>query len=288
MVKEMPDEKDELRRELEEIRAIKESLREELEELRRQREAVQADRSESRRRPPRREFPPHEPPHRRAPPRPPHRHRPPHPPEPPPTVIDLESLAESLEDMMTGLGEQIRVAMSSIKPIDIRVRGPPGRRVLSKSRLKRRKAVESIPPERIARVISPLGNVERLRILDYLKDGPKSFNDIESYIGKTGSSLTHHLTPLIDAGYIIKGAVRGTYHITVPGRLAYRLSQWLTSQVEREQTPLEETGKDHSIEEEPDVTDEVNNRGQEPDEPVEDTDDEFELSPDSEEEEDDW
>ena len=33
---------------------------------------------------------------------------------------------------------------------------------------------------------------------------------------------------------MIKGEVRGTYYVTVEGRLAYRLAQWLTSRLERE------------------------------------------------------
>jgi DNA-binding transcriptional ArsR family regulator len=94
--------------------------------------------------------------------------------------------------------------------------------------------IESIPPERVAQIVAPLGNEERLKILDYLKAGGKSFNEIEEFTGKTGSSLTHHLNPLIDAGYVVKGEVRGTYYVTVEGRLAYRLAQWLTHRVERQ------------------------------------------------------
>ncbi|MFX0045484.1 MAG: winged helix-turn-helix domain-containing protein, partial [Candidatus Hermodarchaeota archaeon] len=70
----------------------------------------------------------------------------------------------------------------------------------------------------------------------YLKDSGKSFNELENHTGKTGSSLTHHLNPLLEAGYVIKGEVRGTYYVTVEGRLAYRLAQWLTSKVERERS----------------------------------------------------
>ena len=91
-----------------------------------------------------------------------------------------------------------------------------------------------IPPEHVARFISPLGSEERLRILDYLKSGGKTFNELEQHTGRTGSSLTHHLNPLVDAGYVIKGEVRGTYYVTVEGRLAYRLAQWLTSRLEGE------------------------------------------------------
>ncbi len=239
-------EPDEIRRELEEIRRLREELRQELDAVRREREALKTLREETIERaggPP--EEPPAPPgPHRRDRPGPPPPHRPPrvrgprppHPPHPPHRrVIDLDALAESLEDMMAGLGEQIRSAVESVatsfeRPV---VLHHPPRRAVRRST--RRKIVESIPPERISRVIGPLGNVERLRILNFLMDGGKTFNEIETYTGKTGSSLTHHLNPLLDAGYIVKGQVRGTYYITVTGRLAYRLAQWLTSQVEREQ-----------------------------------------------------
>ena len=33
---------------------------------------------------------------------------------------------------------------------------------------------------------------------------------------------------------MIKGEVRGTYYVSVEGRLAYRLAQWLTSRLEEE------------------------------------------------------
>jgi DNA-binding transcriptional ArsR family regulator len=135
--------------------------------------------------------------------------------------------------MMEGLGEQLEHSLGTIAGLDADIRVPHLR--VRKGRKKRRKRdVEKIPPERVADVISPLGSVERLKILEYLKDGSKSFNELENYIGKTGSSLTHHLNPLLDAGYVIKGEVRGTYYVTVEGSLAYRLAQWLTGQLEHE------------------------------------------------------
>ena len=72
------------------------------------------------------------------------------------------------------------------------------------------------------------------KILEFLKTDAATFNEIEQHIGKTGSSLTHHLNPMVDAGYVIKGEVRGTYFATVQGILAYRLAKWLTSRVEKE------------------------------------------------------
>ena len=142
-----------------------------------------------------------------------------------PPEIDLSTLSESLDEMMREVSIQINDSLKGVK---------------SKVKYKKRvkdvdyRDVETIPPERVARIISPLGSEERLFILDLLKQGSQTFNGLEQYTGKTGSSLTHHLNPLLNAGYIIKGEVRGTYYITVEGRLAYRLAQWLTDQVENE------------------------------------------------------
>ncbi len=165
-----------------------------------------------------------------------------------PPMFDLRPLTESLSDMMEGLGEKIEESMRGIEGIEAHVKVPKvyvrrARKGRSSRRSRRRdREIEKIPPGRVARIISPLGSEERLKILDFLKEGGKSFNDIETYTGKTGSSLTHHLTPLLDAGYVIKGEVRGTYYVTVEGRLSYRLAQWLTNQVERERVKTGNNG----------------------------------------------
>ncbi len=208
----MSDDIDEIKKELEEIRRMKERLREELEDLQRQRRDVDAP-----------------PPHRYGP-LPPERHRC-HPP-PRAAVIDLRGLTEGLEDIMQGVDEQIRSALRSLDGIEAHIHVPAFR--LRRSGRRDWREIERIPPERIAKILAPLGSEERLRILDYLRDGPRTFNEIENYTGRTGSSLTHHLNPLIDAGYVIKGEVRGLYYLTVEGRLAYRLAQWLTSRFEQE------------------------------------------------------
>lgn len=215
---------EDIRKELEEVRRLKESLKAEIDELRAASASIRTKTTTSKRRiviePPR---------------------------------IDLSGLTESLEEMMEGLGEQIRESLKGIKGLDKELlksrffREPP-------QRSWRTSEIEGIPPERVARVIAPLGSEERLRILDYLKEGGKTFNELEQYTGKTGSSLTHHLTPLIDAGYVIKGEVRGTYYVTVEGRLAYRLSQWLTSRLERERHG--ETGGESEKQNEPRSEDE--------------------------------
>jgi DNA-binding transcriptional ArsR family regulator len=219
---------DEIRKELEEVRKLKETLKKEIDGIR-EREAD---------RPKRRTHRSH-----RGPVRP---RDIPRPPKPPP--FDLRPLTESLSDMMEGLGEKIEESIRGIEGIEAHVKVPKvhirrSRKDRSSRRSRRRdREIEKIPPGRVARIISPLGSEERLKILDFLKEGGKSFNDMEAYTEKTGSSLTHHLTPLLDAGYVIKGEVRGTYYVTVEGRLAYRLAQWLTNQVERERVKTGNNG----------------------------------------------
>jgi DNA-binding transcriptional ArsR family regulator len=221
----------EIRKELEEVRKLKETLKKEIEGIR-ERESD---------RPRRRTHQSH-----RGPMHPRDIPRPSKPPIPP--MFDLRPLTESLSDMMEGLGEKIEESLRGIEGIEAHVKVPKvyvrrARKGRSSKRSRRRdREIEKIPPARVARIISPLGSEERLKILDFLKEGGKSFNDIEIYTGKTGSSLTHHLTPLLDAGYVIKGEVRGTYYVTVEGRLSYRLAQWLTSQVERERVKTGNNG----------------------------------------------
>ncbi|MFW9800672.1 MAG: ArsR/SmtB family transcription factor [Candidatus Thorarchaeota archaeon] len=209
----MTEDIDRIKEELDEIRRIKEDLRDELDEVRRIRKKS--------------------------------RIRPPKPPRPRAAIVDLRGLTDSLEDMMEGLGDQIRESLKGVEEIGEAFSGP-ALHVRSRRKGRQEREDERIPPERVARVVSPLGSEERLKILDFLKDGGRSFNELENHTGKTGSSLTHHLSPLVEAGYVIKGEVRGTYYVTVEGRLAYRLAQWLTGRVERERSRSGNNGNGES------------------------------------------
>jgi DNA-binding transcriptional ArsR family regulator len=225
----MSDDLEKIRKELEEVRRLKEELRREVEDVRREKEDTNRQNVEARRRRAEISRPP-------KPPKAPRVARVPRAPRPPRVArvdLDLEGLTDSLETMMDGLGDQIEMSLRSVEGLKI-----PGMRVTKGRRTKRqreqRHEIESIPPERVAQIVSPLGSEERLKILEYLKTGGKRFQDIEEFTGKTGSSLTHHLNPLTDAGYVVKGEVRGMYYVTVEGRLAYRLAQWLTHRVEKQ------------------------------------------------------
>ncbi|MFW9933082.1 MAG: ArsR family transcriptional regulator [Candidatus Thorarchaeota archaeon] len=212
-----------MRHELDEIRRMKEQLRREIEDVRREKDVRKIGRRTHRIVRPVRPSPPPKAPQapRRA------------------AIVDFEALTDSLEEMMDGLGDQIRMSVSGLKDVG-RDFADPFREIKTTSRrIKHGKKgskskIDKISPERVASVIIPLASEERLKILDYLKGGGRTFNELETHIGKTGSSLTHHLNPLLEAGYVIKGEVRGTYYLTVEGRLAYRLAQWLTDRLERE------------------------------------------------------
>ena len=213
----MSDELDEIKRELEEVRRLKESLKEELDEVRESKSELKRRENEL---------------HREA-----ERVRMTKPPEPPrvkpvpPVRIDLTGLTDRLDTEMERIGTELEKSFKGLEDAF----AVPGLFLKAGKRSKKRdREIEKIQPERVAKVISPLGSEERLRILNYLKDGPKQFKDLELHTGKTGSSLTHHLDPLMEAGYVIKGEVRGEYYVTVEGRLAYRLAQWITSKVEDE------------------------------------------------------
>ncbi len=225
----MSDDIDKIRKELEEVRRLKEELRREVDAVRQDKAETQRHKAEARRL--------REDAHRArriTSPKPPKAPRVPRVPRVARVDLDLENLTDSLENMMDGLGRQIEMSLQNVEGLKIPgIRIHKGRR-RTKSRKEQLAMIESIAPERVAKIVAPLGNEERLKILDYLKTGGKSFNDIEAFTGKTGSSLTHHLNPLIEAGYVVKGEVRGTYYVTVEGRLAYRLAQWLTHRVEKQ------------------------------------------------------
>ena len=243
----MNDNVDDIKKELDEVRKLKEDLRREVEDIRREKEDTIRRRAEEHRG--------KEKSRRARKPRAPHPPRsvPPVPPVPPVREIDIDlsGITDSLEDMMDGLGKSIE---KSIKGFEGGGKGfrIPGIRVHRTGRRRKRKVrksdIEKIPPERVAKIVAPLGSEERLRILEFLKGGGKTFNDIEIFTEKTGSSLTHHLNPLVEAGYVVKGEVRGTYYLTVEGRLAYRLSQWLTHRVEKQRTKTGNNGSNGEAE----------------------------------------
>lgn len=241
----MTDDIDDIKRELDEVRKLKEELRREVEDVRRDKaDAIRRETDEVRR-----EADEIRARHGRVPraPRPP---RPVRPVRPIREIdIDLGGITDSLEDMMEGLGKSIEMSLKGVEGIGTNIRVPGVRihRAGRKGHKVRKSDIENIPPERVAKIVAPLGSEERLRILEFLKEGGKSFNEIEIFTAKTGSSLTHHLNPLVEASYVVKGEVRGTYYLTVEGRLAYRLAQWLTHRVESQRMRTGNNGSNGEV-----------------------------------------
>jgi hypothetical protein len=156
----MSDDLDNIRKELEEVRKLKEELRREVEDVRREKEDSRRHRVDEARRRVAAGRPV-------RPPRPPNAPRAPCVPRVARVDLNLEDLTDSLETMMDGLGDQIEMSLRSVEGLKI-----PGIRVhkdrrRTKRRKENRREIESIAPERVAKIIAPLGSEERLKLLDY-------------------------------------------------------------------------------------------------------------------------
>ncbi len=91
--------------------------------------------------------------------------------------------------------------------------------------------VEAVPASKIADLVTPLANADRIRIVRALIDKPMTFTEIEDLIGKRGGALKHHLDQLIQERYVVRESVRGRYLATVRGNLAQRLLGWFAGHV---------------------------------------------------------
>lgn len=81
----------------------------------------------------------------------------------------------------------------------------------------------------VAKFMGALGNEERVRILGELDTENSTFNRLERITNKKGGTLKYHLNQLEEAGFVTQDQNRGSYRITVEGKLAYRLAVWLAS-----------------------------------------------------------
>ena len=88
-----------------------------------------------------------------------------------------------------------------------------------------------VPPEEAQRLLAPLANEDRIRILYLLADEPRYHQDLMELSGLTPGTLPHHLKQLEDAGYVTQERVRGRYLITIPGRMALKLAEYLHNQM---------------------------------------------------------
>lgn len=82
--------------------------------------------------------------------------------------------------------------------------------------LKQWRSIEDIDEDTVAKLLSPLSNPIRIRILKNLAKGGKSYAELERAVGIKGGHLQFHLRNLIEAGYITQ-TVRKRYVITHSG-----------------------------------------------------------------------
>ncbi len=99
-------------------------------------------------------------------------------------------------------------------------------------------AIDRVPPEEAQKLLSPLASAERINILYILSDGAQYHQDLMNASGLAPGTLPHHLKQLEEAGYITQERVRGRYLITIPGRMALKLAEYLYNQM---QMPKEES-----------------------------------------------
>jgi len=152
--------------------------------------------------------------------------------------IDIgERMEDYVDDVMEGVAEGIHGELE--KSIFI---GPHGRHVKIRRpgvNIHRRTAYSEkeyakVNFERVASIMSALGQEHRLKVLSELMDGGKYVNELQEKLPEiAASTLSSHLNVLEEAGLIVQERVRGRYLITIPGRSAYKMSCRVSRSLER-------------------------------------------------------
>ncbi len=92
-------------------------------------------------------------------------------------------------------------------------------------------AVQKVPAMDAERLLAPLASAERIDILYLLAEEPRYHQDLMELSGLKPGTLPHHLKQLEEAGYVTQERVRGRYLITIPGRMALKLAEYLHNQM---------------------------------------------------------
>ena len=80
--------------------------------------------------------------------------------------------------------------------------------------------IEDLPEAKIADLFSPLGHMERIKILKSLMTGGKYFTELMNETGLSHSPVYFHLNVLQKASYVNQEFARGRYLITAVGEEA--------------------------------------------------------------------
>ena len=92
-------------------------------------------------------------------------------------------------------------------------------------------AVRQVPAEEAERLLAPLASAERIGLLYLLAEEARYHQDLMELSGLKPGTLPHHLKQLEEAGYVTQERVRGRYLITIPGRMALKLAEYLHNQM---------------------------------------------------------
>ena len=155
----------------------------------------------------------------------------------------MEELGKRMGTYGQGLGQYISMVVNDVmRGVDRTLRstvlvGPDGRHIHIRKGESGRdneaaELAERVPPEEAERLLSPLASAERIRILYLLSERPRYHQDLMEESKLAPGTLPHHLKQLEDAGYVTQERVRGRYLVTIPGRMALKLAEYLHNQME--------------------------------------------------------
>lgn len=144
--------------------------------------------------------------------------------------IDIGNRVQDyVEDVMEGVAEGVHGELE--KSIFI---GTGGVRIMRGGEPSGEEEEAEVDLSRASEVMSALGEEHRLRILKELMSGGKYINELQDRLSEiTTSTLSSHLKVLEEAGLVVQEKVRGRYLITMPGRVAYKMTRRVTRFLEK-------------------------------------------------------
>lgn len=113
--------------------------------------------------------------------------------------------------------------------------------------------------EKGADFMSVISDENRLKMLKYMERGGKYQKELSEEVGIKGGTFKHHMDKLVDVGFVAQEAVRGRYLITMEGREALKLAEflYLKKYPEHSFTAQQEAQKEEKIVDEDDDDDAV-------------------------------
>ncbi|MFX0067887.1 MAG: ArsR family transcriptional regulator [Promethearchaeota archaeon] len=159
----------------------------------------------------------------------------------------MEKLGRRLDARGKELGEYISMVVGDVmRGVDETLRktifvGPKGAYIRKGDKEifvggKGEEPISPVPPEEAQRLLAPLASAERVKLLYLLAESPQYHQDLMNESGLAPGTLPHHLKQLEEAGYITQERVRGRYLITIPGRMALKLAEYLHNQMRTTET----------------------------------------------------